>query len=99
MYTDKQYYVPLAEDVYDANMKLWKVVWVGQSPGIFDKYGDQLGTCGIVENYWDVQNDHVSYITGFGPKGLCSTLDKAIRPEFDNVSRYSTPGGLMQMMR
>lgn len=99
MYVDKQYYDTLAEDIYDANMKLWKVVWVGLSPGQFDNYGDQMGFCGIVENYWDMQNDHVSYITGFGPKGLCSTLDKSILPEYDNITKYSTPGGLMQMMR
>jgi Protein of unknown function (DUF1329) len=99
MYVDKQYYDTLAEDIYDANMKLWKVVWVGLSPTQFDTYGEQMGFCGIVETYWDMQNDHVSYITGFGPKGLCSTLDKAILPEYDNISKYSTPGGLMQLMR
>jgi hypothetical protein len=99
MYADKQYYAPLAEDVYDSNAKLWKVVWVGLSPAKFDNYGEQMGFCGIVENYWDVQNDHVSYITGFGSKGLCSTLDSAIPPEFNNVSKYSTPGGLMELMR
>lgn len=28
-YVDKQYYNNLAEDIYDSNMKLWKVVWTG----------------------------------------------------------------------
>ncbi|MGA2411441.1 MAG: DUF1329 domain-containing protein [Candidatus Binataceae bacterium] len=98
-YIDKQYYSNLAEDIYDSNLKLWKVMWVGQSPAQFDSYGEQSGLCGIVEDYWDVQNDHVSYITGFGPNGHCSTVDKQILPQYDNVTKYSSPGGLMQMMQ
>jgi Protein of unknown function (DUF1329) len=98
-YIDKQYYDNLAEDIYDSNMKLWKVMMVAFSPTTYDTFGEQMGFCGIVEDYWDVQNDHVSYITGFGPKGKCSTYDNDIPPEYNNITRYSTPGGLMQLMR
>jgi hypothetical protein len=99
MYTDKQYYQALAEDIYDSNMKLWKVVWVGLSPGPLDNYGEQMGAAGIVENYWDVQNDHVSYITSFNPGGARVLYDKEIPKQFDNVAKYSSPSGLMQLMR
>ncbi|MGH7932416.1 MAG: DUF1329 domain-containing protein, partial [Candidatus Binataceae bacterium] len=57
MYIDKQYYGTDAEDLYDSNMKLWKVVQVGSAPGPLDNYGQQLGFNGIIEVYWDVQND------------------------------------------
>jgi hypothetical protein len=98
-YVDKQYYGNVAEDIYDSNMKLWKVVWTAGEPAAFDNYSMQPGFCGIVETYWDVQNDHASYITSFNPSGACEAWDKHAPPEFNNVTRYSTPGGLMQMMR
>ncbi|MGH7932415.1 MAG: DUF1329 domain-containing protein [Candidatus Binataceae bacterium] len=99
MYSDKQYYGAVAEDLYDSNDKLWKVVWTASTPGKLDNYGEQPGTCGIVETYWDMQNDHVSYITSFNPKGACSLWDSAVPKQYDNVTKYSSPGGLMQLMR
>jgi hypothetical protein len=98
-YVDKQYYANLAEDIYDSNMKLWKVVTVSQAPNQLDNYGEQPGGCGIVETYWDVQNDHVSYITSFNPQGACTLYDGAVPVQYHNITKYSTPGGLMQNMR
>jgi hypothetical protein len=98
-YIDKQYYQNLAEDIYDSNMKLWKVVWVGVSAGTIDNYGEQFGSCGIMENYWDVQNDHVSYIMSYNPSGNCFTWDSAIPQQYRNVTKYATPAGLAQLMR
>jgi hypothetical protein len=80
-------------------MKLWKIVWTGGAPAKLDNYGEQIGNCGIVEDYWDVQNDHASYITSFNPSGNCSLWDSGAPKRYDNVARYSTPGGLAQLMR
>jgi hypothetical protein len=98
-YIDKQYYGNVAEDIYDTNMKLWKVMWVASTPTELDNYGEQLGTCGIVENYWDVQNDHVSYITSFNPGGACTLWDKKVPAQWNNVIKYATPAGLATLMR
>ncbi|HKV56061.1 MAG TPA: DUF1329 domain-containing protein [Candidatus Binataceae bacterium] len=98
-YIDKQYYGNLAEDIYDSNMKLWKVVWVGGTPAQLDEYGEQLGLGGIVETYWDVQNDHVSYITSFNPKGALELWDKQVPVQWNNITKYASPSGLMQLMR
>jgi hypothetical protein len=104
MYVDKQYYQTLAEDIYDSNMKLWKVVWVGLAPGQYlssptANYGEQMGFDGIIETYWDVQNDHVSYITSIGRNAKPFAFDAEIPQQYVNVAKYSTPGGLMQLMR
>jgi Protein of unknown function (DUF1329) len=99
MYADKQYYGAVAEDVYDSNMKLWKVVWTASTPADLDSYGPQVGFGGVVETYWDVQNDHVSYITGFNPSGTLELWDKNVPAAYNDVTKYSTPGGLMQLMR
>ncbi len=98
-YVDKQYYANLAEDIYDANMELWKVVWVGLASTALDNYGSQMGSCGIQETYWDVQNDHVSYVTSFNPAGACELWDKQVPKQFDDVVRYSTPAGLSMILR
>ncbi|MGH8012534.1 MAG: DUF1329 domain-containing protein [Candidatus Binataceae bacterium] len=99
MYIDKQYYGTGAEDLYDSNGKLWKVVAVGSAPGPLDNYGEQLGFNGIIEVYWDVQNDHVSYITSIGRNPKPFAWDAAIPKQYNNVTKYSSPGGLMQLMR
>jgi len=80
-------------------MKLWKVVWTASTPADLDSYGPQVGFGGVVETYWDVQNDHVSYITGFNPSGTLELWDKNVPAAYNDVSKYSTPGGLMQLMR
>jgi hypothetical protein len=99
MYIDKSTYQTLAEDLYDTNNKLWKVVWMGLMPGQFDSYGTQSFGGGIIEVYWDVQNNHVSYVTSVNPDGRSWSVDSAVAAEFNNVTKYSTPGGLMQVMR
>jgi hypothetical protein len=98
-YVDKQYYANLAEDLYDANNKLWKIVWTASTPGKLDNYGEQPGIGGVVENYWDVQNDHVSYITSFNSSGAKELWDEQVPKEYDDVTKYSTPGGLSQIER
>jgi hypothetical protein len=98
-YVDKQYYANLAEDIYDVNMELWKVVWVGSTPTVLDNYGEQAGVCGLEQTYWDVQNDHVSYVTSFNPAGACLLWDKQVPKRYDDVVRYSTPAGLSMVMR
>jgi hypothetical protein len=81
-------------------MKLCKVMWTGYTPGKLDNYGEQSGACGIIENYWDVQNDHVSYDTTYhDPSGNCVAWDSAIPPQYRNVQKYATPGGLSEIMR
>jgi hypothetical protein len=60
IYADKQYYGVVAEDMYDSNMNLWKVMVTASTPANLGSYGPQLGFGCVVENYWDVQNDHVS---------------------------------------
>jgi hypothetical protein len=99
MYIDKQYYQTMAEDLYDSNMKLWKVQLVGVAPGTLDNKWTEFGQGGIIEIYWDVQNDHVSYVTSVGPQGIPFVSGTMVKPQYNNIAKYSTPGGLMQLMR
>lgn len=99
MYIDKQFYQTMAEDLYDTNNKLWKVVEMGVFPGKVDGKWDEFAQGGIIETYWDVQNQHVSYVTSVGPQGLPFVSGTMVAPQYNNVVKYSTPGGLNQLMR
>lgn len=101
MYTSKDYYANVHEDLYDANMKLWKVVNIGLSPAI-DKLHPEWGEQyfgGIIEQYWDIQNQHVSHVFTADSRGNDLIPDIGWGTPYDNVGLYQTPGGLMQIMR
>ncbi len=103
MYTTKAYFANVHEDLYDSNMKLWKIVQIPFGPHV-DCLHPEWGTEGwnssgsIIEQYWDVQNDHVSHVTGAGEDGRSQAGD-CYSPQYDNIARFSTPGGLMQIMK
>ncbi len=102
MYVDHEISHQLWEEIYDANLKLWKIVHVGLHPAeITPGQGKTPLDGSLIESYWDIQNDHVSHVYTANPDGKTDglTYDKGAAPEFNNISRYSTPGGLMQIMR
>ncbi|MBF6571363.1 MAG: DUF1329 domain-containing protein [Candidatus Binataceae bacterium] len=102
MYVDHEFYHQLFEEIYDANMKLWKVVQIGLQPATLVA-GEEPAPYGggIIETYWDLQNDHVSHVFTANADGKTDGLrfDQNVAPEYNNISRYSTPSGLMQIMR
>jgi hypothetical protein len=55
-----------------------------------------MGAAGIVETYWDVQNNHVSYVTNFNQTGARTLWDWEIPSQYRNVVKYSTAAGLPQ---
>jgi hypothetical protein len=99
MYIDKQYYQTLAEDIYDSNQKLWKVMFEAGAQAPYASYGMQPNFGGIIENFFDVQNDHVSYVTTFNKGGIPILYDSQVPGQFNDVAKYSTPSGLQQLMR
>jgi hypothetical protein len=101
MYTVQAYYANVHEDLYDSNMKLWKVVNIGLRPRpdkLHPEWGPQYFGGGILEQYWDVQNQHVSHVFTADASGHDLWSDRYL-PQYDNISKYQTPGGLMQLMR
>jgi hypothetical protein len=66
MYMDNSLGQSLAEDIYESNLKLWKVFSIGLSRGDKANYGLQSFGGGLTYLIWDVQNDHPSYLSTFG---------------------------------
>jgi hypothetical protein len=104
MYVDKQFMHQLWEEIYDSNLKLWKIVRIhlhdadsAQAKG--QTFYSLPGS--LIESYWDLQNDHKSDIFTANPDGKTDavTYDANVPAEYNNITRYSTPGGLMQIMR
>jgi Protein of unknown function (DUF1329) len=98
-YIDKQYYTSLAEDIYDSNLKLWKVFLINTDSKPLDNYGEQMWVGGIMAEGWDVQNDHATYGTTANPKGIKIFWDKEIPERYQDLNRYGTPSGLSAVMR
>jgi hypothetical protein len=102
MYVDHQFYHQVWEEIYDANLKLWKVVRIAFHPAEITP-GEGLTPLdgAAIQSYWDVQNDHVSHVFSANPDGKTDgyTFNSNAPAEYNNIVKYSTPGGLMQIMR
>jgi uncharacterized protein DUF1329 len=98
-YIDKQYYTSLAEDIYDAQLQLWKVFVFSTATKNLDNYGEQEWMGGIAYDVWDVQNDHVTLATTANPKGLRIFWDKEFPERYRDLTKYGTPNGLSMLMR
>ncbi|MGH7918070.1 MAG: DUF1329 domain-containing protein, partial [Candidatus Binataceae bacterium] len=101
MYVDTHFWHQVWEELYDANMKLWKIVSIHAQPNKVPQIG-MVGYSGsIIEQYWDLQNDHASHVLTANRDGKSDGLraNENVPHEYNNIARYSTPGGLMQIMR
>jgi hypothetical protein len=102
MYVDAQFGQQMWEESYDANLKLWKIVCIGRTPDVlFPSEGLTPPGGGIIEQFWDVQNDHVSHVLTANPDGKTDglRLNGRVSANYNDINKYSTPGGLMTIMR
>ncbi len=104
MYVDKRLMHQLWEEIYDSNLKLWKIVRIHLHPADPSQSAGQTPypmPGSLIESYWDLQNDHKSDVFTANPDGKTDAVvyDANVPPEYNSITRYSTPGGLMQIMR
>jgi hypothetical protein len=101
LYIDTYYHTGHWDDLYDANMKLWKVALLAvpdaaKVPGV--PGGVAPGLDGFF-TLWDVQNDHLTVITGLNEKGEGYFVNSDAPKEYQNMAKYASPGGLSQIMK
>jgi hypothetical protein len=102
MYVDTQFMHQLWEEIYDATLRLWKIVSIHLHPAEMDPGQGPVPLSGaLVESYWDVQRRHLTHLfTADGNGKTDGVLDNQRAPKlYDDVIKYSTPGGLMEILQ
>jgi hypothetical protein len=79
-------------------MKLWKVLGseLGMRPSR-DAGGEVIAR--TAAQMWDLQNDHATYSRSAGPDGRDFVIDDEVPGQYEDIPKYSSPGGLMEIMR
>jgi hypothetical protein len=98
MYVDKVFMHENWSDLYDSNMKLWKVLQLGAAPKKIN--GVETSVIGSFwAGMWDFQNYHATIaFTADGP-GRDILVDDEVPKEYEDIQRYCTPAGMMMIMK
>jgi hypothetical protein len=99
LYVDAQFYGPLWEDLYDSKMRLWKVALL--QPIVIDvpRIGPQNSTGAQFSHWWDLQNQHATFVGPFDGHGYNVLINDSVPQQYLDLERYTTPGGLGEVMR
>jgi hypothetical protein len=97
IYEDAYTHYALWEDVYDAHLRLWKIALVAPR----DTPAPMLGLvpASVTSCIWDVQNNHMTTGTTQDAYGHDVFIDSAVPAQYRDLARYSTPGGLIEIMK
>jgi hypothetical protein len=99
IYVDKETARELWDEEYDVTGKLWKVGLAGYHPQKVPGTDGETIYGRFFAETWDLQNEHVTLGYNTDNNGRYVMLNSEVPKEYDNVAKYSTPGGLMQIMQ
>jgi hypothetical protein len=99
MYLDKQFYGALWEDLYDSKMKLWKVALLQPIVIEVPRIGPQNSSGAQYSHYWDVQSNHATFSGPADGHGYNVIINDDVPKQYLDLERYTTPGGLNEIMR
>ncbi len=98
MYVDSVYHYAAWLDIFDANLKHWKIqFWASRAEDV--PLLGHVNTNSVTLAVWDVQNDHATYLSTYDAAGVGPYFNQAAPPEYHNFTKYSSPSGLMQVMQ
>jgi hypothetical protein len=98
MYVDAAFSAPVWEDLYDADMKPWKFFGLFLAKLNVPGAGPVSTAGSQVEAFWDIQNHHATFFSDPAMGSPFYTNSQA--PErYNDLTRYTTPGGLNMIMR
>jgi len=99
MYIDSLFYAPLWEELYDNDMKLWKIMHLAPQAMEVPGVGIVNNGGAIAEEFWDVQHNHATYDSSFDDRGHPPYVNEQVPKAYDDISKYSTSAGLSTIMR
>ncbi|MGH7836294.1 MAG: DUF1329 domain-containing protein [Candidatus Binataceae bacterium] len=98
VYLDKATYAPLWEDLYDEDLQPWRFFAIFPRTLDVPGVGAVLTSNSMVYAFWDVKYSHATIFAEPG-EGEPFYLNEQAPKEFLDVERFTTPGGLSQIMR
>jgi Protein of unknown function (DUF1329) len=98
-YIDEETTRSLWEDLYDSHRNLWKVTMSAYYPRKVPGTDGETIYGRFAAATWDLQNQHATLGNSTDSSGRLIMFNAEVPREFDNVMEYSTPSGLMQIMR
>ncbi len=99
MYVDRQFFGALWEDLYDANMKLWKIALLQPIVENVPQIGPQSSGGAQVSHFWNIQSDHATFSGPNDGHGYNILINEQVPQQYLDIEKYTTPGGLNQIMR
>ena len=98
MFLDPNSYYHVWTELYDSNLKLWKLLLPILRIDDLPIIGTTITNEGAFL-LWDVQNAHFTLATSDGGVGRGAVFNQNAPAEFHDYRRFCTPGGLMQILR
>jgi len=98
-YIDEETARSLWEDLYDSYRRLWKVTLSAYYPRKVPGADGETIYGRFAADTWDLQNQHATLGNSTDRSGRLIMFNAEVPHEFDDITQYSTPGGLMQIMR
>jgi hypothetical protein len=99
IYVDKQFFGPLWLDLYDPQMQLWKVALLQPIVTDIPRIGVQNSTGAWYAHWWDLQSHHATFQGPRDGHGYNVLLNDNVPSSYLDVERYTTAGGLGDVMR
>jgi hypothetical protein len=98
MYVDQASSAPLWEDLYDKDMRLWRIYGLFLHPAEVPNVGVVDAAGSMVYAFWDVQNSHATFFIDPAEGKPFYVNEEAPKDYFD-LARYTEPSGLNLIMR
>jgi hypothetical protein len=98
MYVDRADSSPLWEDLYDNQMKLWRLYGLFLHPMNVPNVGIVNTTGAMVYAFWDVQNSHTTFFID-PAEGHPVYVNEQAPKEYFDLARYTEASGLNLIMR
>lgn len=99
MYVDRQFYGALWEDLYDPKMQLWKVALLQPIVIKIPRIGLLNSTGAQFSHWWDLQNEHATFSGPNDGHGYNVLINDNAPQQYLDVEKYTTPGGLTEVLR
>ena len=97
-YVDKATYSPIWEELYDADMKPWRILALFLQSVNVPGVGMVTDSGASIWAFWDVQHQHSTFF--IDPSyGHDFYLNQQSPQEFTDLTRYTSPAGLNLIMR